>query len=77
MVLTVKWSVDENLFWKETFDEWKLLYLSGKTPAISLSNKRKQELSANHYQNEAWTYSALTTERFQIILLCDVVFKLV
>ena len=50
-----------------------------KTLAISLSDKYKQELSANHYQNEARSYSPLTTERFQMILLCDIVlvFKLV
>ena len=47
---------------------------SGKTPAISLSDKRKQ-LSANLYQNEARTYSPFAAERFRIILLCELVYK--
>ena len=46
-----------------------------KTPAVSLSDKSKQQLSANHYQNEARKYSSLTTERFRMILSNDVVLK--
>ena len=49
--MTFKWSVDEKILWKETFDERKLLYFSEKkkpqkTSAISMSNKRKQQHSA-------------------------------
>ena len=47
------------------------------TTTILLSDKRNQQLSANLYKNEARTYFTLTTGRFRMFLLCDVVFKLV
>ena len=52
----------------------KMLYFSEKTAAILRSDKRKQQLSAIQ-QVRTRMYSALKTEWFRMILLCDVVFK--
>ena len=42
-----KWSLDENLFWKETFDELNgFIVFWKKKSEIILSDKRKQQLSA-------------------------------
>ena len=47
VVMTFEWSLDENLFWKEIFDEWKcFIFLKKKKSAILLSDKRKRRLSA-------------------------------
>ena len=41
--MTFEWSLDENLFWKETFGEWKSFILmeknNNKIMAILLSDK--------------------------------------
>ena len=53
--MTFKWSLDEKVFWKETFDEWNCFIFpkkkkkkkkKKKTPQSILSVKRKQQFSA-------------------------------
>ena len=71
--MTIKLSVDEISSEKKLLTNESCFILLEKKQ----SDKRKQQLSANNYQDEAWSYAPLTTERFQMILLCDVVFQLV
>ena len=62
----------------QTFGERKLLHFSEKRLAISLSDKCEQNPSANHTRMRLEpTLCGTKTNRFQMILLCDIVIVLV
>ena len=58
--MTFKWSLDEILFWKETFDEWNcFIFLNKHLHLYFLPSNR----------NEARTYSALNTKSFRMLFI--------
>ena len=64
-----KWSLDENLFWKDIFDEWNcFIFLNKHRQLYSPVNVNNNFLPSN--RNEARTYAALKTERFQMMFYC-------
>ena len=68
------WSLNENLFWKETSDERNcFIFLNKHRQLYSPVNVNNNFLPSN--RNKARTCSALKIERFQIMFMCDIVFK--
>ena len=69
--MTFKWSLHENQsdkFWKETFDEWNyFIFLNNHWQLYCPVNVNNNFLPSNW--KEARTYSALKTERFQMLLI--------
>ena len=71
--MAFKWSLDEILFRKETFDKWKcFIFLNKHQQLYCPVNLNNNFLPSNRY--EAKTYSALKTEglRMMFIVWCSV-----
>ena len=63
-----EWSLDENPFWKETFDKWEcFIFFKRHRQIYSPTNVNNNFLPSNKY--EPRTYSALKTDRFRIIFI--------
>ena len=59
MARTFKLSVNENLFWKETSKEWRLLYFSEKKKSLAISLRYHCSVNVNNSflpTTEARTY---------------------
>ena len=66
--MTFKWSLDEILFWKETFDEWNcFIFLNKHWHLYSPVKVNSNFLPSN--RNEARTYSALKIKIFQMMFI--------
>ena len=73
--MTFEWSLDEKVFWKETFDEWNCFIFPKKKKKKKKKKKHRKvycPINVNNNflpsnRNEARTYSALKTEGFQMM----------
>ena len=72
LVMTFEWSLDKNLFWKETFDEWKcFIFLKRHRQFYGPINVNITFLPSNRYGPR--TYSPLDREvpdNFDCVMKC-------
>ena len=67
-LLIFKRSLNEILFWKETFDKWNYFIFLNKHQLLFCPVKVNNNFLPSN-RNEARTYSALKTERFRMMFI--------